>query len=119
MPPLPGLSIFLGAYQPFVLILGDKPMTLLPVLSQFERVLTGQEGFSAFWDAAMPQIHGRIHGFYFPHTDTISPLCSLERFIICLDYLENLGFGVPPSTLQARDPGKLVGFLETLLPWAV
>lgn len=97
MPPLPGLSIVLGAYQPFVLILGDTSMTLSPVLNQFEHVLAGQEGFSAFWDVVMHQIHGRIHGSCFPHTDTISPLCSLERFIGSLDY-ENLGSGVPPST---------------------
>lgn len=108
---MPGLSIFWGVYQPFVLILGDMSTTLLPVLNQFEHVLTEQEGFSAFWDAVMHQIHGRILGFWFPHTDTISPICSLERFIVSLHY-ENLDSGVPPSTLQARDPGKLVGFLE-------
>lgn len=61
MPPLPGL----GAYHPFVLVLGDTPMTLLPILNQFEHVLTGQEGFAAFWDVVMYQIHGRIHGFAF------------------------------------------------------
>lgn len=53
----------MDAYQPLVLILGGTPMTLLPVLNQFEHVLTGQEGFAAFWDAGMHQIHGRIHGF--------------------------------------------------------
>lgn len=80
MPPLLGLSIFLGAHQSFVLILGDTSMTLLPVLNQFEHVLARQERFSAFWDVIMHQIHGRIHGFCFPHTDTISPSLVFSTF---------------------------------------
>lgn len=55
----------MDAYQSLVLILGDTPVTLLPVLDQFEHVLTRQEGFAAFWDVVMYQIHGRICGFAF------------------------------------------------------